>query len=373
VRSTRTAVLCGLGALLLFGRAWAQNPQAQPTAPEAPKTGPATVEKHWSKYQYPESVPEGEPYHIVEKGDTLWDLAKRYLGNPYLWPQIWDRNKYITDAHWIYPGDPILLPKVALVSEVAGRPEEEAMPEEGLPGERPGVPPGAVLYPLSEEMTMLCAPYVVQSREDESFKVLGSEQGSGKVAYSARDILYLNKGSSSGVKTGDVFTIHHAAYAVEHPIRGYKVGTKIETTGWLKVILVEDHTATAVVEEACTDIHDGDYLKPMEKVNVPLAVRRPNPDRLTPPSGKTQGFVIDMEHDVSIAAAGTLVTIDLGSEHGIAPGNMLLAYRIMYPSVPTSRNVLGELAVLMVREKTSLAKVMYSNDAIMPGDPVELR
>jgi hypothetical protein len=45
----------------------------------------------------------------------------------------------------------------------------------------------------------------------------------------------------------------------------------------------------------------------------------------------------------------------------------------MYPSVPTSRNVIGELAVLAVRDRTATAKVTYSNDAIMTGDSIELR
>ena len=45
----------------------------------------------------------------------------------------------------------------------------------------------------------------------------------------------------------------------------------------------------------------------------------------------------------------------------------------MYPSVPTPRNVVGELAVVTVQEKTATAKVIYSHDAIMNGDQVELR
>jgi hypothetical protein len=41
--------------------------------------------------------------------------------------------------------------------------------------------------------------------------------------------------------------------------------------------------------------------------------------------------------------------------------------------VPTPRNVVGELTVVAVREKTATAKVTYSADAIMVGDMIELR
>ena len=84
-----------------------EEAEAMPVA--EPQMGPATIAPHWSKYEYPESVPEGTPYHIIEKGDTLWDLAASYLGDPYLWPQIWERNPYIRDSHWIYPGDPVAI------------------------------------------------------------------------------------------------------------------------------------------------------------------------------------------------------------------------------------------------------------------------
>jgi len=74
-----------------------------------------------------------------------------------------------------------------------------------------------------------------------------------------------------------------------------------------------------------------------------------------------------------IAGTNSVVTIDLGSEVGVTPGNVLTVYRTMYPSVPTPRNVVGELAVLTVRERTATAKVMSSRDAISNGDQVELR
>ncbi len=76
------------------------------------RRGPAGQDvAHWSRWDYrTETTPgEGQAVHIVEKGDTLWDLGAKYLGNPFAWPQIWELNKWVKDPHWIYPGDPIVV------------------------------------------------------------------------------------------------------------------------------------------------------------------------------------------------------------------------------------------------------------------------
>lgn len=369
-------VLSALATLtLLVGGTSAQESKAPP--PETPaglKQGPAKVAPHWSKNKPPDEVPAGANYHVVEKGDTLWDLAKRYLGNPFLWPQIWDKNRYVTDAHWIYPGDPIVIGEVQLVGDYAGKKGDQGKEfQEGLPRDKEVIGPGTVLQPITEESTLQCAGYILPTPEDDSFQVIGSEQGATKVAFSDRDILYLSKGSNAGVKAGDLFSIHHVAYAVKHPSSGKKLGMRVETTGWLRVLLAQENSATAVVESACVDIHAGDYLRPFEKVNVPLVIRRSPADRMTPPSGKAHGYVVDIQAAGDIAGTGHLVAIDLGSAAGIVPGNTFVVYRIEYPSVPTSRNVIGELAVVSVREGTAIAKVTYSNDTIMYGDDIEMR
>jgi hypothetical protein len=380
VKSTGFVTLLGVAVFsLALGPASAQDAAAPADAGASGlKVGPASIPPHWSKYDYPKSVGEGERYTVIERGDTLWDLSQRYLGSPYLWPQIWSANPYVKDAHWIYPGDPLVFPKLALVSPEAGAPtgadtgtEEEAGPggeQEGAAGEA-----ASVLYPVSEETTIQCAQYVVPEREDEGLYVVGSEQGADKVALAERDFLYLSRGSNGGVKSGDVYSLHHATYPVRHPVTGKKLGFKVETTGWGRVVLVTEDSATLVVEQACADIHAGDYLRPFEKANVPLALRRPISDRLTPPSGKASGYVVDIAENADIAGTNGVVTIDLGSQAGIAPGNLLSIYRVMYPSLPTPRNSVGELAVLTVRDTTATAKIVSSRDAIMAGDQVELR
>lgn len=372
-------ILGGLVAVAMMAGALGAQ---EPSQAAGLQTGPATIAPHWTKNtSFPTAIPEGAVYYVVVRGDTLWDISARFLKNPYLWPQIWNENKYITDAHWIYPGDPLVLPKIALVAEGAGQAPAAGEPEGLGEGPIPGmVEPGeegagaaASLGPVTEELSLQCAYYVVSDREDESLYLVGSEEGDDKLALADRDIVYLNKGSNAGVKAGDLYSLHHVAYSVKHPASGRKIGTKIETTGWVKVILVQEDTACAVVEQACSDIHAGDYLKPFEKVNVPMVVRRAPEECCSTENGKTMRHVVDLQDDVSIVGTGNFVTIDAGIDDGVSPGTVFSVYRVMYPSEPTPRNVVGEATVVAVRERTSTAKITYARKEIMLGDQVQLR
>lgn len=93
-------VLALLGSMALAGMAL-----------HAADTPPAHLQLrngHWTAWEAP-PTPEGAKVHVVVPGDTFWALAATNLGNPYLWPQLWEKNQYVRDAHWIYPGDPLIL------------------------------------------------------------------------------------------------------------------------------------------------------------------------------------------------------------------------------------------------------------------------
>ena len=81
----------------------------QPPAPTAPQ---------------PAATPDN---YVVQRGDTLWGIAQRELGDPLRWSEIYHLNEgrpqpggvTLTDPHWIDPGWTLVLPATAAPSAPA--------------------------------------------------------------------------------------------------------------------------------------------------------------------------------------------------------------------------------------------------------------
>jgi len=391
-----------------------------PPSSTHPPTHGRFVGEHWTPYEPPsvESFPQGSKVHIIEKGDTLWDLAAKNLDNPYLWPQIWDVNQYITDSHWIYPGDPILIPgKPTVIGEKGPEPaiellEPPATPSQpvttGEPTQRQAenapatalTPAGPQLYPAAGESDVYCSNYIVDRFDEPALKIHEREDASHTIL-GVGDIVFLNQGLGSNLSAGDEFTVLLDEGVVPHPIFAEDVGESIRMVGRVRVIALQESTATAEIVHACDAIEVGMPLVPFEEIPVPLttpaAFRRYGVEMQT----ENAGYIVNISPDKANIGEGDIVNIDLGSDNGLRPGDVLTIFRewggvVKYDSPDSyiegaqaraekgrakgslqpgnfAQSILGQVVVLRTEKHTATAKVILSAREAALGDRVAVR
>lgn len=385
-----------VGVLTLFGLVVAAGTLG---AAERPPQHLHLVGDHWTAWDPPTTFPEGAQVHVIERGDTLWDLAGRFLGNPYLWPQLWENNQYILDAHWIYPGDPLVVGvevvPVEQVGEAPGMGEEPLEPGAGGPGLgviRPAGDAASAPQPLGSEDDIYCSGFVGEVEESFAYHVIGSEYqvlsptlagtGSGgskegiygtidtvKYGLSLGDVIYIDGGRAAGLVPGALFVAVEPRTKVVHPVTEELFGRFYSYTGRVRVLSVQENTAIAEVVQSCRPIHVGAALRPFEPEPVPLGRRtapRPVNDAIDPASLDSAAIVLYSQDAIVSLGQDHVVFVDRGAQDNVTPGDMFTIYRMNREGFPPV--AIGELAILVVQPRTAVAKITDSRSTVYVGD-----
>lgn len=341
------------------------------------------VGDHWTPYDPPTEFPPDANIYIIQRGDTLWDLAAKWLGNPYLWPQIWEQNQYIRDAHWIYPGDPLVLGVKAAAVPAAPGPSGEGAAAEAAgaaAGEGAAVGGGGTpaevealeLVPVGSEDDIYCFGYLGPVDEQPEMTVIAAEQMQYQASFFTGDIVYLSKGSAEGVEAGQEYFLIAPAGRVRHPATGAILGRMMRYVGHVRVLCAQDHTATAEIMSSCDEVQVGNWLKPFEALPIPMAALTPPMTRCDLPNEKAKGYIVYSKDAIVTFGQDHVALIDLGSADNLAPGTVCTIYR-ENPVAGAPRIVLGEAAVLTVGEHWASVKIMASSLPLSVGDRVEVK
>lgn len=296
--------------------------------------------------------------YVVRKGDTLWDIAARFLQKPWLWPEIWQANPQIANPHLIYPGDVLSLAYLDRVTVAA------------QPGPRQEAPIDAI--PLAQVEPFLKQLSVVDSI-DPLPQVVGLEDN--RLRVSGGDTVYVRlAGSELGQRwavvrptvryaqpkpsedlaangditpgSGNLWKAYNAPNA-RRGVLGYELA-QLATGTITRVADGKAETSTLVLDKSLggREVRVGDRLVPVEA--------RPYDLQFVPhvPAASIEGLDVRVLAVTDMFSAGgprDVVAISAGRSQGVDNGTVFslwrpgrhVANRLKYPSSSRMDDALG--------------------------------
>jgi len=327
--------------------------------------------------------------HVVVRGETLWDLATRYLGDPYLWPQIYRMNTLVVeDPHWIFPGEELRLEPLA---EVEGDPglievEPEVIDQEEVRRGEPEVeapPPVAPRPPPTET-----APTVFLRNRDAG-RGLATRRTSDVYRYRSlrpgdfyaagfltedeqlpwADVLgnvgtptLGNLTASSSARIFNEIEVHapaSAVYQVGDSLLVASLTREVRDWGWVVMptglAMVTSVAGSNVRAEVVTQfgrISDGQFALPVEHYNDPGNIVP------VPVENGMMGEVIAARDITPIPNHRDVVFINLGASDGVSLGDI---YEVLQPIGDAETPVTAEM------EQVSLLQIVHVREHSASG------
>jgi hypothetical protein len=253
--------------------------------------------------------------YVVQRGDTLWDIAAMFLRDPWYWPEIWQINPQVANPHLIYPGDLLSL------TYVDGRPVLQV--ERGVSGvER--LSPRVRSEPLEEAIptipfelirAFLSRPVVLDRDQIETLPyVLAHYEG--LISSAGRDV-YVR--GASDTETGTVFNVVHAGDELVDPDDNRVIGYEGIYVGQ-GVMRRSGDPATLRLTDTVREAQVGDYLLDEEGI-APMDFLPRAPEQ------QIDGRIISVVDGVELIGQYQIVVINRGARHGLEPGHVLRAFR----------------------------------------------
>lgn len=308
-----------------------------------------------------ESAPER---YTVKKGDTLWDIANRYLKDAWRWPEIWQANQQVRNPHLIFPGDSLLLCHIEQRAVVAvdegggcdqvvanlnmmnkasvsgGSGNVKLVPEikvEDLNLAIPAIPLKDIRAYLTDSRVFGAedfskAPYVLSPGYR---RVLAAGQG---------DLVYIR---GKDIPLGEIFGLYRKGLRYDDPDTKEYLGFEGEDIATGRITAVQDDIATFEIARNTQEVRIGDRLFATEARAVTPIFFPSNP------VGVKNGRIIRIMGSLGTGGLNNVIVINRGERDGVKQGHTFALYQ--RGAVVTDR--VKEELIRLPSERTGLAMV----------------
>jgi hypothetical protein len=354
----------------------------------------------------PAAAQESDVSHEVRAGDTLWDLAARYLSDPFRWPEIYSLNPGIVeDPHWIFPGELLQLPGAKTARAVASREAAAAGPGEDAAvaaqrstarpaqevrrttaNERAGEYPEGSIFrrdPNAPDFGALslaeAEPHPVVSRSDFYGASLLTDRETMPMAGSTERVvaekpLDLKLPTAARPYQEVVIRLDTPGVEVGDHLQAVRWGRRVKDSGHvlqsmahLQVTRVYTDSVRAEVVSIFGDYQVGDPVIAAGAFTVEPGIRA------EPEAAGPIGRVVGYEVEQTLLGTGEKLFIDLGTVDGVKTGDEFVVFSAseLHPDEARIDDRLATVRVVRATETTATAMVIELRDAGMrPGVPV---
>src|SRR5437879_2948099 len=324
--------------------------------------------------------------YVVQRGDTLWSIATKFLNDQWRWPEIWRLNQeQIRNPHNIFPGDVLVLdrsvspPQVRIAEAGAG-----AGPGLGVAGGEKLLP-RIYTQPLASEAIpaispksiepFLTQPLIIEEGGlDKAPRIIATEEN--RVNLGAGNVAYV---SGFGGTDAAVLQIYRAGRALVDPDNQRTLGFEAVFLGTAQVTRGGE-PATVRIVNSKKEISAGDRLIPAPPPTIPQYVPHA-------PSSAVSGRIIGLYDSLATSVGGrdSIISVNRGRRHGLEVGHVLAVYRnvVVYdqsdylksrdrsPVIQLPPERYGLAFVFRTFESVSYALIMESSRPVQGGDIVQ--
>jgi len=288
----------------------------QPAARSGSQTGKAassSTQSTGNRLSASDIRPDAPSRYVVQKGDTLWSIARKYLYKPWFWPEIWDDNQRIRNPHLIYPGDVLYFgTNGRQVSRNSGA-SMKLSPR--IRVDRSGTKMGEPLALLAPFMRW---PLVMDGDEINKLPYIVSARD-GQTLIQNNTTIYIRGLNRS--RLGERLGIYHPDSYLRDPETGKPLGHQLSHVGTARIDRIDD-LSTATTLETKNVVRKGDRLLPVPTLEQQQALRAP----IQAPQQKIRGHIAGLYEASYLGADCMIAIINRGKRQGIKPGYVLGIY-----------------------------------------------